>query len=164
MLSQSFQKKLEGKKKQESRWKRALKLIDFLIGEAIGELYVKEQFPPEVKKKVEELVSDVKSIFLDRLNKITWISDITRKRAIKKFSRLSVKIGYPDKFRDYSSFKTDEKDLFGNFVKAVRFEINRQIKIVGKKVDKGEWLMPPHTVNAYYNSSKNELVFPAGIL
>ena len=159
-----FGRKLMGKKQQEPRWKRALRLIDFAVGEALGELYVKENFTSEAEKKANELVDDIKSVFLQRLKEVSWMSDTTKKKAIKKFSNLSVKIGHPKKFRDYSSFQTDKQDLFGNFLKAVQFEIKRQTNRIGKKVDKEEWLMTPSMVNAYYNPSGNELAFPAGIL
>ena len=159
-----FGKKLMGKKVQEPRWKRAIQLIDFSIGEALGKLYVEENFTIEAKKKADELVKDVKEIFLERLKAVKWMSSSTRKKALKKFSMLNVKIGYPEKFRDYSSLQIERNDLFGNVTRAIKFEINRQIKRIGKKVDKKEWLMTPSMVNAYYNPSGNELAFPAGIL
>ena len=159
-----FGKKLMGKKVQEPRWKRAIQLIDFSIGEALGKLYVEQNFSKEAKKKADELVKDVKSIFLERLKAVKWMSSLTRKKALKKFSMLNVKIGYPEKFRDYSSLQIERNDLFGNVTRAIKFEINRQIKRIGKKVDKKEWLMTPSMVNAYYNPSGNELAFPAGIL
>ena len=159
-----FGRKLMGKKVQEPRWKRAIRLIDFSIGEALGKLYVEQNFSKEAKKKADELVKDVKSIFLERLKAVKWMSAPTRKKALKKFSMLNVKIGYPEKFRDYSSLQIERDDLFGNVTRAIKFEINRQIKRIGKKVDKKEWLMTPSMVNAYYNPSGNELAFPAGIL
>ena len=159
-----FGRKLMGKKVQEPRWKRAIRLIDFSIGEALGKLYVEQNFSKEAKKKADELVKDVKSIFLERLKAVKWMGAPTRKKALKKFSMLNVKIGYPEKFRDYSSLQIERDDLFGNVTRAIKFEINRQIKRIGKKVDKKEWLMTPSMVNAYYNPSGNELAFPAGIL
>jgi len=159
-----FDRKLMGKKVQEPRWKRAIQLIDFLIGEAIGKLYVEQTFSEDAKRKAEELVEDIKSIFLERLKSVKWMSSSTKEKALKKFSMLSVKIGYPEKFRDYSSLEIERNDLFGNVSRAIKFEINRQIKRIGKKVDKKEWLMTPSMVNAYYNPSGNELAFPAGIL
>ncbi len=159
-----FGRKLMGKKIQEPRWKRAIRLIDFSIGEALGKLYVEQNFSADAKKKADELVKDIKSIFLERLKAVKWMSSPTRKKALKKFSMLDVKIGYPKKFRDYSSLKIERDDLFGNVSRAIKFEIKRQIKRIGKKVDKNEWLMTPSMVNAYYNPSGNELAFPAGIL
>ncbi|MGC8533786.1 MAG: M13 family metallopeptidase [Candidatus Parvarchaeum sp.] len=159
-----FGRKLMGKKVQEPRWKRAIKLIDFSIGEALGKLYVEQNFSREAKRKAEELVSDVKSIFIERLKAVKWMGPATRKKALKKFSMLNVKIGYPEKFRDYSKLEIERNDLFGNVTRSIKFEINRQIKRIGKKVDKKEWLMTPSMVNAYYNPSGNELAFPAGIL
>ncbi len=164
MQFEFFGKKLMGKKQQEPRWKRAIRMIDGAIGETMGQLYVKENFTPEAKKKAEELVEDIKSIFMQRLKNVSWMNDKTKRLALEKFSKLSVKIGYPKKFRDYSSFNTDKNDLFGNVVKAMEFEIRRQVNRIGKKVDKDEWLMTPSMVNAYYNPSGNELAFPAGIL
>ena len=159
-----FGKKLMGKKQQEPRWKRAIRLIDSLIGEALGELYVRDNFNDEARRKAEDLVKDIRSIFAERLKNISWMNNTTKKKALEKFSKLSVKIGHPKKFRDYSSFQTSKDDLFGNFVKAVQFEIKRQMSRVGNKVDREEWLMTPSMVNAYYNPSTNELAFPAGIL
>ena len=159
-----FGRKLMGRKAQEPRWKRAIRIIDSLIGEALGKLYVERNFSGEAKKKAEELVSDVKSIFIQRLEAVGWMSTSTKKKAIKKFSMLNVKVGYPKKFRDYSSLNIERDDLFGNVVRAIQFEIKRQVKRVGKKVDRDEWLMTPSMVDAYYNPSGNELVFPAGIL
>ena len=159
-----FGKKLMGKKVQEPRWKRSIQLIDFSIGEALGKLYVEQNFSSEAKRKADELVRDIKEIFLGRLRAVKWMSSSTRKKALKKFSMLNVKIGYPEKFRDYSSLQIERNDLFGNVTRAIKFEINRQIKRIGKKVDKKEWLMTPSMVNAYYNPSGNELAFPAGIL
>ncbi len=159
-----FGRKLLGIKKHEPRWKRAIYLIEATIGEAIGELYVKETFSPEARKKAKELVEDIKEIFKDRLKNLTWMSKETKKEAIKKFSMLNVKIGHPEKFRDYSSIKIDKGDLFGNITRCAEFEVKRQAHRVGESVDKTEWLMTPAEVNAYYNPSQNELVFPAGIL
>ena len=159
-----FGRKLLDIKKQEPRWKRAISLIKSTIGEAIGELYVKRNFSPDAKKKAEELVGDIKEIFRDRLKNLTWMSEETKREALRKFSMLNVKIGYPKKFRDYSSIKIDKKDLFGNVVRYAEFEVKRQAHRIGKSVDKTEWLMTPAEVNAYYNPSQNELVFPAGIL
>ena len=116
-----------------------------------------KNFSKEAKKKADELVKDVKSIFLERLKAVKWMSAPPRKKALKKFSMLNVKIGYPEKFRDYSLLQIERNDLFGNVTRAIKFEINRQIKRIGKKVDRKEWLMTPSMVNAY--SSKIGDVF-----
>ena len=159
-----FGRKLFGQKKQEPRWKRGIGVIDGAIGEALGQLYVRENFSEEAKSTAEEMINDIKDVFRGRLKKLEWMSPKTKKAALKKFHMLNVKVGYPEKFRDYSSIKIIREDIFGNIIRSAKFEVKREMSRVGKKVDKKEWLMTPSEVNAYYNPSQNELVFPAGIL
>ncbi|MGC8710652.1 MAG: M13 family metallopeptidase [Candidatus Micrarchaeia archaeon] len=158
-----FGKALEGMKKEEPRWKMAIDTISDYIGEALGELYVKENFDNEKMKKAASLVHDIKASFRERIKTLNWMSSITKARALKKFDSMQTKLGYPARFRDYTAIKSNSKDLFGNTIRAARFELEREMKRVGKKVDKGEWEMNVFEANAYYDPSKNEIVLPAGI-
>jgi putative endopeptidase len=159
-----FQKTLSGQQEPEPRWKRASHVIDRSIGEALGQLYVEKYFPPAAKARMLELVNNLKTVFRDHLDKVAWMTDATRVKALAKFNRFSQKIGYPDHFRDYSSIKIRRDDYLGNVRRAAAFEEHREIARVGKPVDKTEWGMTPPTVNAYFNPLQNEIVFPAGIL
>jgi putative endopeptidase len=159
-----FGKVLSGQQEQEPRWKRSAKVIDGSIGEALGQLYVEKYFPPEAKARMDELVENLKDVFHDHLQKLDWMTDETRARALAKFARFHQKIGYPEKFRDYSSIQIKRDDYIGNVRRADVFESHRQKVRVGQPVDKTEWLMTPETVNAYFHPLKNEIVFPAGIL
>lgn len=159
-----FVRKLRGQKEAEPRWKRAVRVIDQCVGESLGELYVKEHFGREAREKMGELVTDIRSVFSERLKTLPWMTDTTRKQALSKFERFRTKIGHPEKFRDYSSVVLKEDDYFGNVSRSFAFEISRQVKRVGGPVDREEWLMTPPTVNAYFSPPDNEIVFPAGIL
>ncbi len=149
---------------QEPRWQRSARVVDGEIGEALGKLFVDKYFPPESKARMIELVANLKAVFRDRLQKLDWMSGATRAKALAKFDLFTQKIGYPDKFRDYSTVKIRPDDYIGNVRRADLFEAHRQLARVGKPVDRSEWHMTPETVNAYYNPSVNEIVFPAGIL
>ncbi len=159
-----FGKALSGQQEQEPRWKRSAHVIDRSIGEALGRLYVEKYFPPEARARMLELVDNLKAVFRDRVEHVPWMTDATRAKALAKFDRFTQKIGYPDKFRDYSSVKIRRDDYLGNVRRAEAFESHREIVRVGKAVDRSEWHMTPETVNAYFNQSQNEIVFPAGIL
>jgi putative endopeptidase len=159
-----FGKVLSGQPEQEPRWKRAAHVIDGNIGEALGQLYVEKYFPPEARARMNELVENLKVVFHDRLEKVSWMSDGTRAKALAKFARFTQKIGHPDKFRDYSAVIIRRDDLLDNVHRAAAFESQREIARVGKPVDRTEWSMTPETVNAYFNPQLNEIVFPAGIL
>jgi putative endopeptidase len=159
-----FGKVLTGQPEQEPRWKRASHSLDRGIGEAVGQLYVEKYFPPQARARMNELVDNLKSVFRDHLEKVDWMTDATRAKALAKFARFTQKIGYPDKFRDYSSVKITRGDYLGNVRRAAAFEARRQTARVGKPVDRTEWNMTPPTVNAYFNPLQNEIVFPAGIL
>ena len=159
-----FNKKIMGQEKPEKRWKTIISVINMCIGEALGELYVKQYFTEDAKKRMEILVNDLRSVFNERLKNVKWMSEQTKERAIKKFERFRAKIGYPEKFRDYSSILIDKNDYFGNIVRSLSFEVKRQANRVGKPIDKKEWLMDPQTINAYFSPTDNEIVFPAGIL
>jgi putative endopeptidase len=159
-----FGKVLSGQPQQEPRWKRAAHILDGHIGEALGQLYVEKYFPPEAKKRMNELVINLKGVFRDRLSREPWMTETTRAKALVKFDKFTQKIGYPAKFRDYSGIEIKRDDLLGNVRRAAAFEERRQIVRIGKKVDRTEWGMTPETVNAYFSPEKNEIVFPAGIL
>lgn len=155
---------LRGQPTQEPRWQRAAKVIDSHIGEALGQLFVEKYYPPTARARMNELVENLKAVFRDRLKKVDWMTDETRSKALAKFDLFTQKIGYPDKFRDYSKVKIRSDDFLGNVQRAEIFESRRELARVGKPVDKTEWHMTPPTVNAYFNPLQNEIVFPAGIL
>ncbi len=159
-----FHRTLLGQVEPEPTWKRAALVVDQLLGEALGELYVHEHFPPEARARMKELVGDLRAVFQDRLRKLPWMAEATRERALAKFARFSAKIGHPDRFRDYSAVGIRRDDYFGNVRRARAFEVHRQAVRVGQPVDRTEWGMTPPTVNAYFSPVKNEIVFPAGIL
>jgi putative endopeptidase len=159
-----FGKVLSGQPEQEPRWKRSAKVIDGSIGEALGQLYVEKYFSPEAKARMNELVENLKTVFRDHLQKVDWMTEPTRAKALAKFERFTQKIGCPDKFRDYSAVEIRRDDYLGNVRRAAAFEEHRQKVRLGKTVDKSEWHMTPETVNAYFNPLQNEIVFPAGIL
>jgi predicted metalloendopeptidase len=159
-----FERKLTGQKEQQPRWKRALRVIDSSIGEALGRLYVEENFPEEARRRANILVDDLRTVFADRLEGIPWMSAKTRKLALEKFKRFKVKIGHPERFRDYSAVRLDPHDYLGNVRRSASFEFHRHTARVGREVDRNEWFMTPPTVNAYFEETANEIVFPAGIL
>lgn len=161
-------KYMRGIEQLRPRWKRVLAMTNNMMGEAIGQLYVDEKFPPEAKEKAVEMVENIKIAFGERIKQLEWMSDSTKEMALKKLSTFKVKIGYPEKWTDYSSLEVN-KDLesasyFQNVVNASMFEAKRELAKVGKPVDRHEWEMSPQTVNAYYNPPMNEIVFPAAIL
>jgi len=155
---------LRGQPAQEPRWQRSARIIDGSIGEALGQIFVEKYFPPAAKARMAELISNLQAVFHDRLKSVPWMTETTRAKALGKFDRFTRKIGYPDKFRDYSSIDIRPDDYLGNVQRAAIFEARRELARVGKPVDKTEWDMTPQTVNAYFNPSQNEIVFPAGIL
>ena len=155
---------LSGTPNQEPRWQRAARVIDRNIGEALGQLYVEKYFPPAARARMNELVENLKAVYRDRLRTVPWMTEATRQKALAKFDRFTQKIGHPDKFRDYSSVVVRPDDYLGNVRRASLFESKRELARVGKPVDRTEWGMTPPTVNAYFNPSQNEIVFPAGIL
>jgi len=157
-------KVLRDQEVQEPRWQRSARAIDAEIGEALGKLFVEKHFPPAARARMLELVGNLKAVFRDRLQKLEWMSETTRAKALVKFDRFTQKIGHPEKFRDYSTVKIKPDDYFGNVQRADLFEAKRELARVGKSVDRTEWHMTPETVNAYYSPSINEIVFPAGIL
>jgi putative endopeptidase len=158
-----YGKVLSGTPEQEARWKRVEGLEDGVLGEALGQLYVKKAFPPESKQRMLQLVANLRSALHDRILALDWMSDATKQQAIKKLDAFTVKIGYPDKWKTYP-FDVKRDDYFGNVLRASAYQVHHNLSKLGKPVDRTEWGMTPPTVNAYYNPSMNEIVFPAGIL
>jgi len=158
------EKTLQGQPAQRARWKRGVSLVDSQLGEALGKLYVSEYFPPQSKAKMEALVANIRQAMKGRIEKLDWMSPATKARALEKLAKLNVKIGYPDKWRDYSALVIKDGDLYGNIERAVAFDWNRQVNRLDQPVDRSEWDMTPPTVNAYYQPTRNEIVFPAAIL
>ncbi len=155
---------LTGTTEQKPRWKRIVGVVDGEIGEALGQLYVADYFPPEAKARMAKLVEDLRASLHDRIAALEWMDAPTKEKAQAKLAAFGVKIGYPEKWLDYSSVKIARDDFFGNVLRADAFEVARRLKRIGGPVDRKEWGMTPPTVNAYYRPTNNEIVFPAGIL
>ena len=155
---------LRGTTQIKPRWKRVVRSTDGEIGEALGKLYVADYFPPEAKARALELINNLKEALSDRIKTLEWMDEPTKQAALKKLAAFTVKIGYPDKWRDYSTLKIDRGPFVLNAIRADIFEVKRDLNKIGKPVDRTEWGMTPPTVNAYYNPKMNEIVFPAGIL
>ncbi len=155
---------LHGTKQIKPRWKRVVISTDEAIGEALGKLYVAYDFPPEAKARALELVNNLKEALADRIKTLEWMDEPTKQEALKKLAAFTVKIGYPDKWLDYSLLTVDRGPYVLNAIRADHFQVDRDLKKIGKPVDRTDWGMSPPTVNAYYNPNMNEIVFPAGIL
>jgi putative endopeptidase len=155
---------LGGAKELRPRWKRVLEATDQDLGEALGQLYVAKVFTPDAKARAQAMVANLKAALRDRLAALDWISEATRKQALRKLDAIVVKIGYPDRWRDYSKLAVDGGSYVMNDLRASEFEFERNLKKIGKPIDRTEWGMTPPTVDAYYNPNFNEIVFPAGIL
>jgi putative endopeptidase len=160
-----YSKYLRGAKKQRPLDERALSSVNGSIGEAVGQLYVDEKFPPEAKQKAEAMIDNVILAFKNRINKLEWMTDSTKAKAIEKLDKFTVKIGYPDEFKDYSDLDVSpDKSYYENMLAVSEWNFRDDLKKIGKPVDKTEWGMSPQTVNAYFNPLFNEIVFPAAIL
>jgi putative endopeptidase len=159
-----FGKTLSGQQEIQPRWKRCVTASTAALGEAIGKLYVAEEFAGNSKAVAVEMIRDIENAFESNLPALAWMDDTTRKRAVEKAQKVSNKIGYPDVWRDYSTVAVKRGDYFASAVSALRFEFDRDMKKVGQPVDRNEWRMVPQQVNAYYMSTSNEIAFPAGIL
>jgi putative endopeptidase len=155
---------LSGTPELRERWKRGVALAEAAMGEAVGRVYVARHFPPEAKQRMDVLVASLLQAYRQSIGKLDWMGDDTRARALDKLGKFTPKIGYPVRWRDYSSLQIDPADLMANVRAAHAFELRRQLAKIGKPVDRDEWFMTPQTVNAYYNSGMNEIVFPAAIL
>ena len=146
------------------RWQRGVQLVDEAIGEALGQVYVTKYFPPASKARMEKLVANLLATYKENIDSLDWMGPETRKEAQTKLAKITTKIGYPDKWRDYSKLVIQPDDLVGNVMRANRFEYDRNLAKLGKPIDRDEWGMTPQTVNAYYNPLMNEIVFPAAYL
>lgn len=155
---------LQGTEQQEERWKRAVDAVNNLLGEMVGKVYVEKHFKPEAKARMMELVENLREAYRQSIVELDWMGEETKQKALEKLEKFRPKIGYPDKWRDYSALTIDENDLVGNFMRARQFNYNYEINKLGKPIDRDEWFMTPQTVNAYYNPGMNEIVFPAAIL
>ena len=159
-----YSKSLNGVEAMQPRWKRVLGVIDRNIGMALGQLYVKEYFPPEAKSKALNLVHNLISVLGNRIKNLSWMSEATKEKALKKLSAMAIKIGYPDKWKSYKGLDISRNSYFADVLNSTIFNSKKELAKIGKPVDRTEWYMTPSTVNAYYNSHANEIVFPAGIL
>jgi putative endopeptidase len=159
-----YGKTLTGAQELRPRWKRGVAAVERSLGEAVGKLYVAKHFPPAAKERMQVLVKNLIEAYRRDILELDWMSPVTKKRALEKLAKFNPKIGYTDKWRDYSALRIKPDDLVGNIHRASGFELDRNLAKLGKPVDKGEWMMTPQTVNAYYNSGMNEIVFPAAIL
>lgn len=165
--SQNFDfygKTISGRTEQSPRWKRAESFVSSSLGEAVGQMYVAKYFPEKSKKRMLELVANLQKSLGSRIERLKWMSDTTKVKALEKLAAFHVKIGYPDKWKDYSSLQITDASLWENRCNVVKFRNDEAVAKVGKPVDKDEWHMTPQTVNAYYNPTTNEICFPAGIL
>jgi putative endopeptidase len=159
-----YGKAMSGQQEQRARWKRVMQTVDRSEGELLGQLYVDKYFKPEAKKRMQELVNNLQQTYADRIQKLDWMSDETKKKALNKLNAFMKKIGYPDKWRDYGALTIVNNDYVKNVLASSQWEYNYELNKLGKPVDRAEWGMTPPTVNAYYNPAFNEIVFPAGIL
>ncbi len=158
-----YSKELRGIEEQRPLWRRGVAIVNGTLGELVGKVYVKKHFPPEAKERMEKLVQNLLKAYESSIKELDWMSDATKKEALDKLAMFTPKIGYPDKWKTYDvDIKSD--DLFGNMTRAGIMEYNRELAKLGKPIDKEEWGMTPQTVNAYYNPTMNEIVFPAAIL
>ena len=155
---------LQGTKELLPRWKRCVSATDRQLGEALGQIYVEKYFPPRAKARAQEIVGHLIDALQDDLQTLAWMGPATRQQALLKLSKFTRKIGYPDKWRDYSAYRVDRTSYAANQMRGAEFSFKRDLNKIGKPVDRNEWQMTPPTVNAYYDSEMNEIVFPAGIL
>jgi putative endopeptidase len=156
--------KLTGAPVNRARWKRAVSLVEGSLGEAVGKIYVEKYYPPEAKAKMDQLVDYLIEAYRESIQELEWMSDETKKKALVKLDKFTPKIGYPTKWKDYSSIVIDRNDLVGNVKRVTSWGLDREMKKIGSPIDREEWFMTPQTVNAYYNPGFNEIVFPAAIL
>ena len=167
LVNQQFEfysKTLQGVPELRARWKRGVSLTEGVLGDAIGRLYIERHFPPVTKSRADELVSNLLEAYRRSISSLDWMSEPTRVEALQKLSKFRAKIGYPDKWHDYSTLTVQGDDLIGNVLRADSFEFDHALKQLSGPVDRDEWFMFPQTVNAYYHPLRNEVVFPAAIL
>lgn len=159
-----YSKELRGTQEQRPMWRRAVSVVNNYLGEIVGKVYVKKHFPDEAKQRMDTLVANLLKAYEVSIKELDWMSEETKAQALDKLSKFRPKIGYPDKWRDYSALTIKGDDYFSNVKNASLFEYNRNLAKLGQPIDKDEWGMTPQTVNAYYNPTLNEIVFPAAIL
>jgi putative endopeptidase len=155
---------LSGTEQIRDRWKRAVSVVENLMGDAVGKLYVERHFPPGAKARMDELVANLREAYRVSINELDWMTPVTREKALAKLDKFTPKIGYPKKWRDYSKLVIERDDLYGNYRRGYAVNYDRELNKLGGPVDRDEWFMTPQTVNAYYNPGMNEIVFPAAIL
>jgi putative endopeptidase len=155
---------LSGTEQIRDRWKRAVSVVENLMGDAVGKLYVERHFPPGAKARMDELVANLREAYRVSINSLEWMTPATREKALVKLDKFTPKIGYPKKWRDYSKLVVERDDLYGNYRRGYAVGYDRELAKLGGPVDRDEWFMTPQTVNAYYNPGMNEIVFPAAIL
>jgi len=159
-----FGRTLEGSPELRPRWKRCTQSVDDYLGEALGQVYVEKYFSADAKQQVKTMVKEIETAMAQDINGLPWMSDATKPKALEKLHSVADKIGYPDKWRDYSKLEVVPGDWMANWFRAHQFEFNRQLAKIGQPLDRGEWDMTPPTVNAYYNPQMNDINFPAGVL
>ncbi|HEY4287186.1 MAG TPA: M13 family metallopeptidase [Puia sp.] len=159
----NYRRALSGVTAPRPRWKRVLDAEERAMGEALGQLFVKEYFPPEAKQRYSDMVEAIRTAYKERIQKLTWMSDSTKQKALSKLAHITKKVGYPDKWKDFSALKVDRGPFVLNMQRAAIWWHNYEFNRLGKPVDRSEWTMTPQTYNAYYNPSNNEIVLPAGI-
>jgi putative endopeptidase len=155
---------LSGTEQLRDRWKRGVGLVENLMGDAVGKLYVERHFPPDAKARMDDLVANLREAYRTSITDLEWMTPETRQRALEKLDKFTPKIGYPARWRDYSALEVDRGDLYGNYRRGNEVGYDRELDKLGGPVDRDEWFMTPQTVNAYYNPGLNEIVFPAAIL
>jgi putative endopeptidase len=167
LVAQDFEfygRRLSGTEQIRDRWKRGVALVEGLMGDAVGKLYVARYFPPEAKARIDVLVDNLREAYRVSIDNLDWMTPQTRERALVKLDNFTAKVGYPAKWRDYSALVIDRGDLYGNYRRGCAVNYDRELAKLGEPVDHDEWFMTPQTVNAYYNPGMNEIVFPAAIL
>lgn len=167
LVAQNFDfygKTLSGKQTNQPRWKRAVSTVNGVLGEAVGQMYVEKYFPAAAKERMIQLVKNLQTALGERIRNLEWMGDSTKIKAIEKLNSFYVKVGYPDKWRDYTGLNIEKDSYWANVKRATEFELDYMLSKAGKPVDRDEWGMTPQTVNAYYNPTTNEICFPAGIL
>jgi putative endopeptidase len=159
-----YGRRLTGAEQIRDRWKRGVSLVESLVGDVVGKLYVQRHFPPDAKSRIDTLVDNLRAAYRVSITDLDWMTPQTRQRALTKLDKFTAKVGYPDKWRDYTQLVIDRDDLYGNYRRGYSVNYDRELAKLGGPVDRDEWFMTPQTVNAYYNPGMNEIVFPAAIL
>ncbi|MEO6792281.1 MAG: M13 family metallopeptidase [Mycobacterium sp.] len=167
LIAEDFEfygRRLSGTEQIRDRWKRGVALVESLMGDTVGKLYVARHFPPDAKARIDTLVANLREAYRVSITSLDWMTPATRERALAKLDKFTAKVGYPATWRDYSALVTDPADLYGNYLRGYAVNYDRELAKLGAPVDRDEWFMTPQTVNAYYNPGMNEIVFPAAIL